>query len=90
MTHVLARLIGVELEDVKKVLKADASKHAEQGLYLEHLWRSLDDSQEVLFLFRVNNLCRAKQFVEMVFTEAIEKDPKYNLSHLPFLDEEQL
>jgi hypothetical protein len=90
MTQVLARLIGVEVEDVKKVLKADASKHAEQGLYLEHLWRSLDDSQELPFLFRVNNLSRAKQFVELVLTEAIEKDLKDNLSHLPFLDEEQL
>jgi hypothetical protein len=30
MPHILARLMGVNLEDIKKVLKADAPQHAEQ------------------------------------------------------------
>ena len=51
MSHILARLKGVNIEDIKKVLKADAPQHAEQGLYLEHLWQNVDDSEEVVFLF---------------------------------------
>jgi hypothetical protein len=42
---------GVNIEDIKEVLKADAPQHAEQGLYLEHLWQNADDSEEVVFLF---------------------------------------
>jgi hypothetical protein len=38
MAHMLARLRGSRLEDVKSVLHADAPKHAEQGLHLEHLF----------------------------------------------------
>lgn len=51
MPHILARLKGVNVEDIKKVLKADAPQHAEQGLFLEHLWQNADDSEEVVFLF---------------------------------------
>jgi hypothetical protein len=51
MPHILARLKGVNLEDIKKVLKIDAPQHAEQGLYLEHMWQNADDSEEVVFLF---------------------------------------
>jgi hypothetical protein len=51
MPHILARLKGVNLEDIKKVLKIDAPQRAEQGLYLEHMWQNADDSEEVVFLF---------------------------------------
>ena len=62
----LARLIGSRIEDVKSVLQVDAPKHAEQGLHLEHLWQNVDDPEEVLFLFRIDNPPIAKQFIERV------------------------
>ena len=60
----LAKLRGVRAEDIKGVLKSDASVHAGQGLYLEHLWQNVDDGDEVLFLFRTTNIDRAKQFIQ--------------------------
>jgi len=63
---VLARLRGSRLEDVKSVLHADAHKHAEQGLHLEHLWQNVDDPEEVLFLFRIDNPTLAKKLIERV------------------------
>jgi hypothetical protein len=90
MSHILARLKGVNLEDIKKVLKADAPQHAEQGLYLEHLWQNVDDSEEVVFLFGIENLIKAKDFVNKVHTGAIAKNPQANLPYMTFLEESQL
>jgi hypothetical protein len=54
MDHILARIGGVKMEDVKSMLKTDASKHAEQGLILRHIWRNADDPDanlpQMLFL----------------------------------------
>ena len=90
MPHILARLKGVNLEDIKKALEADAPQHAEQGLYLEHLWQNADDSEEVVFLFRIENLGKAKEFINKVHTEAIAKNPQANLPYMTFLEESQL
>ena len=89
MPHILARLKGVNLEDIKKLMKNDAPQHAEQGLYLEHLWQNVDDSEEVVFLFRIENLRKAKEFINKVHTEAIAKNPQANLPYMTFLEESQ-
>lgn len=88
MAHMLAKLRGVKFEDIKRVLEADAPQHAEQGLYLEHLWQNADDLEEVLFLFRTDDLSRAKQFIEKVHAQALEEDPNVNLPQMTFLKEE--
>jgi hypothetical protein len=90
MPHILARLKGVNLEDIKKVLEADAPQHAEQGLFLEHLWQNADDSEEIVFLFRIDNIGKAKEFINKVHTEAIAKNPQANLPSMTFLEESQL
>ena len=64
MPHILARLKGVNLEDINKVLKADDPQHSEQVLYLEHMWQNADDSEEVLF--GIENLIKAKEFINKV------------------------
>jgi hypothetical protein len=90
MPHILSRLKGVNLEDIKKVLEADAPQHAEQGLFLEHLWQNADDSEEIVFLFRIENIGKAKEFINKVHTEAIAKNPQANLPYMTFLEESQL
>lgn len=46
MAHMLARLRGSRIEDVRSVLHNDATKHAEQGLHLEYLWQNVDEPEE--------------------------------------------
>ena len=87
MAHMLARLKDGKIEDVKAVLEADAANHAKQGLYLEHLWRNVDES-EVLFLFRIDNPTLAKRFVRKVHAEALKQDPTVNLPLMTYLEEE--
>jgi hypothetical protein len=87
VAHILARLRRVKAEDIKEVLRADAARHAEQGLHLEHLWQNVDDPEEVFFLFRADNLTRAKRFVEEVHTHALNDDPHISIPRMVFMEE---
>lgn len=84
MPHVVAKLTGVKFADVKRQLETDAPGHAEQGMYLEHLWRNADDPNEVLFLFRVDDLNHCKQLMNRVHAEARAKDPNAKLPQIIF------
>jgi hypothetical protein len=88
MSHVLAKLTDVRLTDVKKKLEEDATAHAEQGLYLEHLWINADHPNEVLFLFRVDDLDHCKQLMSRIHAEARKDNPHAKLPQMTFLKEE--
>jgi hypothetical protein len=85
MDHILARIRGVKMEDVKSMLKTDAPKHAEQGLILRHIWRNMDDPDEILFIFTTPDLNRARKYIEIVNTEIRKENPNANLPQLLFL-----
>jgi hypothetical protein len=85
MDHILARIRGVKVEDIKSMLKADTSKHAEQGLILRHIWRNTDDPDEILFIFATADLDRARKFIETVQPEALKENPNANLPKMLFL-----
>jgi len=85
MDHILARIRGVKMEDIKNVLEADALKHAERGLVLRHVWRNVDDPDEILFIFTTPDLNRARKFIEMVHTQARKENPNANLPQMLFL-----
>ena len=46
MPHMLAKITGIKAEVIKGILKAQARGHADQGLYLEHLWKNADDQDD--------------------------------------------
>jgi hypothetical protein len=85
MDHILARIRGAKMEDVKSMLKADTSKHAEQGLILRHVWRNTDDPDEILFIFTTADLNRARKFIEIMQSEALKENPNANLPQMLFL-----
>jgi len=87
MAHVLAKLTEVKFENVKQKLEEDAPAHAEQGMYLEHLWRNSDNPNDVLFLFRVNDLNHCKEQMKRVHAETRQNDPNAKLPELIFLEE---
>jgi hypothetical protein len=85
MDHILARIRGAKLEDIKSTLKADTYKHAEQGLILRHIWRNADDPDEILFIFTTADLTRARKFIETVQAETMKQNPNANLPQMLFL-----
>ena len=87
MGHILAKMKGVKLQDIKRALESDALNHAKQGLFLEHLWQNDDDKNEILFLFRTKDLKYAKKFIEKVHIDALKENPRANLPNMTFLEE---
>jgi hypothetical protein len=87
MAHVLAKLTGVKLADVKRQLEKDAEAHAAQGMYLEHLWKNADSPDEVLFLFRVDDLDHCMQLMNTTHAQARQQDPNAKLPQMTFLTE---
>jgi hypothetical protein len=85
MDHILARIRGVKMDDIKSALKADASKHAEQGLILRHMWHNADNPDEILFIFTAADLNRARKFIEVMHKETLKEDPAANLPEMLFL-----
>jgi len=77
----------VIINKIGRVQKIFRPKHAEQGLHFEHLWRNVDDPDEVQFLFRIDNPTLAKQFIERVHKEALKQDPTVNLPLMTYLEE---
>lgn len=47
----------------KAVFDAHASAHHAAGLYLRDLWRDLNDPHDVFFIFEVDNLDKARAFI---------------------------
>ncbi len=82
----LAKLKGVRLEDVYEVLERDAEAHAKEGIYLQHLWQNVDDQDEVLFLFRVDDIENVKSFISEVHRKAYEENPDSHLPHMTYLE----
>jgi hypothetical protein len=87
MAHVLARISGVNLDQMKKILKSDAPKHAENGLKLAHLWQNAEDPDETIFLFHAENVSQAKKFIRNVHMHAQNTDSEARLPKMTFLEE---
>lgn len=87
MAHVLNKLTGVQLEDVKAQLERDAQEHAKQGMYLEHIWINTESPDEVYFLFRVDDLAAHQKLMHEVHSEALKENPEAKLPQKIYLEE---
>jgi hypothetical protein len=86
MPHVLCRLRNVEFSLIKNMLKEHAQEHAKDGLYMEHLWQNADDPREAVFLFKADNLERARIAIEKRHADARAQDPSINLPIVTYLE----
>lgn len=87
MAHVLARMTGVPLANIRQQLTLDAQKHAADGMFLEHVWTDVADAQAVLFLFRVNDLAHCQQKMTRMHAEVRAAHPQATLPDLTFLQD---
>ncbi len=88
MAHILNK-ITAPIEAVKKQLEADKESHVAQGMYLEHLWVNADNPEEVMFLFRVDDLNQCKNAIEEVYRKAREDNPDAVLPEKTYLEESE-
>jgi hypothetical protein len=71
----------------KRGFDAHTAAHREAGLKLVHLWRDVDDSNNVFFLFEVSSMKKAKAFIGA--PEAAEAGKKFGVldGEIHFIDE---
>ena len=71
MTYMLSRNRVLDFDRWKAVFAADAEAHRAAGLHFEKLWRNVEDPHEIFFLFAVESVEKAKEFISA--PEAAEK-----------------
>ncbi len=63
MTYLICRHKVADFAQWKRVFDSHAEAQRQAGLRLEHLWRSIDDENEVFILFQVDDVEKARGFV---------------------------
>lgn len=87
--HYILCTLQAPLAAVQHQLKNDAAQHAQDGMYLEKVWLNADNKNEVLFLFRVDDLGKARERIHATKAKALAADPKAIFPEMVFLHEAQ-
>ena len=85
MPHLIAKLKNVPIAVIKEIIEKDKVFHAENNIFLEHLWQNADDENEVLFIFRINDIDETKALIHQLHSEALTQDPNANLPLMTYL-----
>ena len=85
LDHIMARLKGANIDDIRNVLKADAADHAKQGLVLRHIWRNADDPDEIVFIFTAADLSLARKYIEAAHEQVRKDNPVANMPEMLYL-----
>jgi hypothetical protein len=63
MKYMLCRNRVADYAKWKRVFASHAQAHRDSGLTLVHFWRSLDDPNNVFFLFEISSIEKAQAFI---------------------------
>lgn len=85
MDHILTRIKGPKIEEIKAILKADAVNHTKQGLMLRHIWRNADDPDEIVFIFTAEDLDGARRYIEAAHEQMLKGNPDASMPTMLFL-----
>ena len=85
MPHLLAKLKNIPIAVVREFLEKNKPFHVENNMFLEHIWQNADDDNEVLFIFRVNDIDKTKTLIHQLHSDALAKDANANLPEMTYL-----
>lgn len=77
----------VDIKLWKQVVNSDTALHKEAGMHFQRVWKNVDNPGEIFFLFRLENVARAKKFLEETGALDKEKMKKGEIPHLTFIQE---
>ena len=63
MNHMLCRNRVVDFEQWHEVFASHAEAQRAAGLRLLNLWRSIEDSNNIFFVFEIESLEKAREFI---------------------------
>ena len=63
MTYMLCRNRVADFSRWKAVFVSHQAAHQEAGLRLVHIWRAIEDANDIFFLFEVDSMEKARGFI---------------------------
>jgi hypothetical protein len=63
MLYMICRNRLARFEKWKRVIDSHANAHRGAGIHLRHLWREVEDPNNVFFVFEVDDIQRARAFI---------------------------
>jgi len=89
MSHILGKIKGARIEDVKGAMEDDARNQSLHEMRLEHLWQNADDSDEVFFLFKTHDVDKAEKYITKIFKKESQLfEPEAKMHEIIFLEDE--
>jgi len=73
MTRMLCRNIVSDFARWKRVFDSHSQAHREAGLKLEHVWRNIENPNDVSFIFQVLDISKARAFIQAPDAEEAAK-----------------
>ena len=74
MPHLLVKHGVLDFDRWNKVCAAQKEAHEEHGMKLEWLMRDVDDPNMVVFMFEVESVAKAEEFMNRTGTENIAEE----------------
>ena len=86
MPHLLGRFRTGDLQGWKRSIDKDRDSHARAGIRFQQVWTRADDAGEIFFLFDVDDLDRARTFLDKAGALDEEKQRRGEIPELFFLE----
>lgn len=84
--HYLLGRFKVGIDVWKQAIESDKASHKEAGLQFKRLWKNVDNPAEIFFLFEVENLKKAKSFLQQAGALDKKKQENGEIPELIFLE----
>ena len=85
MHYILGRHKVDDVESWKKALQSQREAHLKAGLHFEEVWSNVDDPREIFFTFEVDDLPRARSFLQESGALDTDKQRRGEIPELFFL-----
>ena len=85
MHYILGRFKVADVGVWQEMIRSHRDEHVKAGLHFEKLWSNVDDPSEIYFTFRVDDLERAKRFLDTAGALDGDKQARGEIPRLTFL-----
>jgi hypothetical protein len=86
MSHILGQHVMDDVEAWKRTMEEHREWHRSAGLHLEQVWQREDDPRHIYFLFRVDEVERAREMLTQAGALDAERQRRGEIPELVFLE----
>ncbi len=85
MHYILGRH-KADIQAWREAVESDKQSHLQAGLHFQQVWINAEDPNEIFFMFRLNDLEKAKSFLEKAGALDKQKQERGEIPKLWFLE----